>query len=251
MSTGGLTYVDEFSFPADQGFTGSAGKSSVKGYMRGGRVKGSKTVGVTTQNSPQMKGKGTQKSAAKKSVKMMGGGSVHDQLYQAGAEMGYSRGGKVKNTSAEFVQQSKAQDPMDRGTFPPQSNNQAEKEAGGRKALKPKFKKGGKVHSVRSKGYKKGGEVSPPTVGHLGSGAAAKAAAGMRSREDRIKSTVNEALAAQKASMSSGTRTHDQPPKRAAVAKTRAPAPGSQRGKRGHYGLPFEDSPVKKQGAGR
>jgi hypothetical protein len=38
-STGGLQYVKDFSFPADQGFTGSAGRSEVKGYMRGGSVK--------------------------------------------------------------------------------------------------------------------------------------------------------------------------------------------------------------------
>ncbi len=34
----GLTY-GEFSFPAEQGFTGSAGVHKVKGYMRGGHVK--------------------------------------------------------------------------------------------------------------------------------------------------------------------------------------------------------------------
>lgn len=34
----GLTYVDEFEFPAAQGFTGSRGVQNVKGYMRGGKV---------------------------------------------------------------------------------------------------------------------------------------------------------------------------------------------------------------------
>jgi len=35
----GLTYVKEFEFPSEQGFTGSAGKHNVRGYYRGGRVK--------------------------------------------------------------------------------------------------------------------------------------------------------------------------------------------------------------------
>ena len=34
----GMQYVTEFSFPKEQGFTGSAGMQKVKGYLRGGRV---------------------------------------------------------------------------------------------------------------------------------------------------------------------------------------------------------------------
>ena len=40
----GLTYVSEFSFPPEQGFTGSAGVHKVKGYMRGGHVKKTSTA---------------------------------------------------------------------------------------------------------------------------------------------------------------------------------------------------------------
>lgn len=36
---GGFKYVDEFEFPADAGFTGSAGQQQVRGYARGGHVK--------------------------------------------------------------------------------------------------------------------------------------------------------------------------------------------------------------------
>ncbi len=54
----GLTYVDEFSFPAEQGFTGSAGTSSVKGYMRGGHVKGR-----NTPNKSRKRAKGTTAAA--------------------------------------------------------------------------------------------------------------------------------------------------------------------------------------------
>lgn len=34
-----VKYVDDFEFPKEAGFTGSAGKESVRGYMRGGRVR--------------------------------------------------------------------------------------------------------------------------------------------------------------------------------------------------------------------
>jgi len=54
----GLTYVDEFSFPAEQGFTGSAGSQPVKGYMRGGHVKGR-----NRPNKSSKRAKGTTKAA--------------------------------------------------------------------------------------------------------------------------------------------------------------------------------------------
>ena len=269
----GLTYVDEFSFPSEQGFTGSAGKNSVKGYMRGGHVKATHetanankhrapgpgaarggTVGVTTKRGPKSR---RQKSTMTKAAH---GGSMHDKLYAAGDEMGYMRGGHVKNTSAEFVQQSRAQDSMDSGVQPARKGrNQADIEAGGTNRLKPKLMKGGGVHAVRRKASKKsmprgvkargglmeyaeGGNVSPPSVGHLGEGAAANAARAMKRREMKIDETAQEAINASRASMRSGTATHDRPPKPA--AKTRAP--GSQRGKRPHYGLPFKSTPMVK-----
>jgi hypothetical protein len=278
----GLTYVDEFSFPSEQGFSGSAGKQSVKGYMRGGHVKDhvkkaaqkhrapgpgaarGGTVGVTTERGPKSR---RQKSTMTKAAH---GGSMHDQLYAAGDEMGYKRGGQVKNTSAEFVQQSRAQDPMDSGVQPARKGrNQADIEAGGTKRLKPKMGYGGSVHSVRDrpakrraksgrgmpKGvkargglmeYAQGGSV-PPSVGHLGQGAAANAARATRKREMKIDETAQEAIRASRASMISGTATQDRPPKPAAKRPaSRAPAPGSQRGKRPHYGLPFKSTPMVK-----
>lgn len=55
---GGLQYVKDFSFPSECGFTGSAGKSEVKGYMRGGKVKGR-----NTPNKHAKRAKGTTAAA--------------------------------------------------------------------------------------------------------------------------------------------------------------------------------------------
>jgi hypothetical protein len=263
----GMTYVKDFSFPPEQGFTGSAGKSSVKGYMRGGHVKDhvkaaaqkkrapgpgaahgghmkdddyshGGTVGVTTKRGPKSRRTKSTMTKAAGGGYMEGG--MHDKLYAEGEKMGYMRGGRVKDTSAEFVQQSRAQDPMDNALVPAGSTDAQDKAAGGHKRLKPKFKKGGGVRAVR---MKEGGRTpSPPSVGHLGEGALARGARAMREHEMKIDETAQEAIAASRASMRSGTATHDRPPKPAA----KKAAPGSQRGKRPHYGLPFKSTPMVK-----
>ena len=293
--TVGMTYVKDFEFPAEQGFTGSAGRQPVKGYMRGGHVKdpvkaaGQKkrapgpgaahgghmkeddyshggTVGVTTprrgKSMPQQR---AQKAAAKRSTKKAGGGSVHDQLYAAGSEMGYMRGGHVKNTSAEFVQTTGKQDSMDHGVQPAQKGrSQAEVEAGGNKRLKAGYGHGGDVHSVRDRPAKrraKSGKKMPkglkargglaryaeggytaPSTGMLGKGLASKAARAAKQRAENVRATLDEAVASAETSMSSGPRVQDKPARPAG----RKPAPGSGRGKRPHYGLPFKDSPAVK-----
>ncbi len=58
----GLTYVSEFSFPKEQGFTGSAEPSvhKVRGYQRGGRVK---TTGTAYASKADMKHGGEMKYA--------------------------------------------------------------------------------------------------------------------------------------------------------------------------------------------
>lgn len=121
----GLTYVKDFSFPAEQGFSGSAGVHQVRGYQRGGRVKKD---------------------------------SMHGKLTREGEKMGYAYGGQVKgygksgNTSAEFKMKKGKQDTMDHGVQPAQKGaNQAEIEAGGNKRLKAGYKHGGVI-----KGPKKG-----------------------------------------------------------------------------------------------
>lgn len=159
----GMQYVKDFSFPAAQGFTGSAGRSEVKGYMRGGRVK-------NASKKPKL-AKGTTKAAmggfmgpereiavddVTITVPKMKGGAVHNKLRKAGAKMGYAYGGRVKpmNTSSEFKAKRGKQDTMDDGVQPARrGRNQQEIEAGGTKRLKPGFLTGGQVR-VAIKGAK-------------------------------------------------------------------------------------------------
>ena len=169
----GLTYVKDFTFPAEQGFTGSAGVHKVRGYMRGGHVKCPVGKGGARQKMPKnVKAKG---GAVKKQMggfmgpereisvddvtisvpKMKGGkASMHDKLYKEGGKMGYAYGGQVKpsNTSAQFKMTKGKQKSMDHGVQPAQKGrNEAEVEAGGNKRLKAGYRKGGVI-----KGPKKG-----------------------------------------------------------------------------------------------
>lgn len=241
----GLTYVKDFEFPAEQGFTGSAGKNTVKGYMRGGHVKAEAgarrkasganmpanvkshggSVGITTTQSKKMPQKARQAAAAKKSAKKGHGGgvSMNDKLYAAGEQMGYAKGGYASmNTDAEFLMKTSKQDTMDNAIYPAQSTTQADKEAGGRPRLKPKFKYGGKVHTVRNVSaksrrkasgknmpknvknrgglaqYATGGEVSPSDVG---SGIAARNIKVEKVRQGAVKERGDKAIAASQAAM--------------------------------------------------
>jgi hypothetical protein len=135
----GLTY-GEFEFPAEQGFTGSR----AKGYKRGGAVKKMAggfmgpereiQVDDVTITTPRAKG-GYMK------------GGMHAKLKRAGAKLGFSYGGRVKNTSSEFKEKRGKMPSMDHGVQPARrgknARNQAEAEAGGTGRLKPGLKKGG------------------------------------------------------------------------------------------------------------
>lgn len=169
----GLTY-GEFKFPAEQGFTGSAGVDQVKGYMRGGHVKKTGTAnakhggykhggkmeyaeggkfGKPGDKYPTLKSgpRGKQGKTMPKNVKKHGG-SVHDKLLHEGGKMGYAHGGQVKDTSDEFVAKRGKQKTMDYGNQPARrGRTQQEIEAGGTKRLQPKLAKGGVI-----KGPKKG-----------------------------------------------------------------------------------------------
>ena len=146
----GLTYVKDFSFPASQGFTGSAGAHQVRGYQRGGAVK--------CKGGPMKKAKG--------GTTMRDGRDLHSKLYDSGLEMGFKRGGQVK-ASPDFLMKTKKQATMDHGNMPARKGcNTAEIEAGGTKKMKPGYAAGGAigkavkagVHQVCSKaGYKKSG----------------------------------------------------------------------------------------------
>ena len=197
----GLTYVKDFTFPSEQGFTGSAGKETVKGYQRGGRVrkmaeggkfgkpgdkyptlksgpagKRNKMPGGVKAKGGRVKKQlggfmGPEREIAvddvKISVPKMRGGSVHDKLKHEGGKMGYAYGGQVKDTSGEFKEKRGKQDTMDHGVQPAQKgNNEAEVEAGGNKRLKAGYMHGGGVHRVRdrTKGKGKSRAGFPATV---------------------------------------------------------------------------------------
>jgi hypothetical protein len=138
-STGGLQYVSDFSFPSDQGFTGSA-----KGYKRGGPVK--KMAGGFM---------GPEREIAVDDVTVTvpraKGGSVHNKLVKHGAKMGFAYGGRVKNTSSEFKAKRGKQKTMDHGVQPARrgknARNAAQAEAGGTGRLLPGLKEGGRVDS--------------------------------------------------------------------------------------------------------
>lgn len=160
-STGGLQYVSDFSFPSDQGFTGSA-----KGYKRGGPVKKMAggfmgpereiAVDDVTVTVPRAKGGrvGLHKSAARRAVgttRSAKGGSVHNKLVEHGAKMGFAYGGRVKDTSSEFKAKRGKQKTMDHGVQPARrgknARNAAQAEAGGTGRLLPGLKEGGRVDS--------------------------------------------------------------------------------------------------------
>ncbi len=186
----GLRY-GEFEFPAEQGFSGSAGVQQVRGYQRGGRVKkqkgGEVEVEVVVGNKTTRKSNSgtmtkTEKAKGGRVKKQMGGYmgpareievddvkisvpkkrggkmSTNAKLRKAGKEMGYAYGGyaKAKDTSSEFKEKRGPQDDMDHGVQPARRGKNArsaqEAEAGGTGRLKPGLKKGGSV------GYKKGGK---------------------------------------------------------------------------------------------
>ena len=169
----GLTYVKDFSFPAAQGFSGSAGSHQVRGYQRGGAVK----------KAPVKKAKG--------GTAMRDGRDLHSKMYDSGLEMGFKRGGQVK-ASPDFKMKTGKQKTMDHGNMPARKGcNTAEIEAGGTKKMRPGYAVGGMaqavkagVHQVCSKaGYKKAGEGARKGQGKQT----------IRGKLKRLKGTISDA----------------------------------------------------------
>jgi hypothetical protein len=138
----GLTYVKDFTFPAEQGFTGSAGVHQVKGYQRGGQVKmaaGGK-FGKPRDKYPALKSGpvGKQGSKMPKNVKMKGG-EVHAQM---GGSVGLGRmGGNLGQDREISVDDVRISVP---------------KKHGGKMSVHDKlYHEGGKM------GYAYGGQVKP------------------------------------------------------------------------------------------
>ncbi len=147
----GLTYVKDFSFPAAQGFSGSAGSHQVRGYQRGGAVK----------KAPVKKAKG--------GTTMRDGRDMHSKLYDDGMTLGFQRGGQVKKMGMPTTRG--PQDTMDHGVQPARKGrNEAEIEAGGTKRMLPGYEKGGKVKTGKAK------KAGIHAVASSGGGALANAA---------------------------------------------------------------------------
>lgn len=138
----GLTYVDEFTFPTEQGFTGSAGKHNVRGYYRGGRVKDPVKAAAQKKRAPGPGAAhggylGDSKKGMPKGVKARGG------------KMEYAEGGEVGVTTPR------------RGKSMPQQARQtraakksAKKAHGGEMSTHDKLRKEGEAM-----GYAYGGQV--------------------------------------------------------------------------------------------
>jgi hypothetical protein len=145
-----IKYVKDFEFPAGAGFTGSAGKQPVKGYMRGGVVRRpapeGKHVGGPNPSAEYPASKAHQSMPPNVHAE----GSMHDKLYTQGKKLGFAKGGYV----------AKPMDPMDSGVMPAhKGRTQQEIEAGGSKRMKPGFADGGKVTKERALVKKIGQEV--------------------------------------------------------------------------------------------
>lgn len=159
-----IKYVDNFEFPPEAGFTGSAGSTEVKGYMRGGSVHKSDTKGMPkkvmkkggrTHADPGPLPKNVKKRGGHMHDKMMehGGamgykkGGHHDKMYESGGAMGYKKGGPMKMDDMDHAN-------IQRGKKV--ASSQQDKEFGDQRPVKAGYRRGGK---------KKGGYNSKPMFG--------------------------------------------------------------------------------------
>lgn len=134
----GLTY-GEFKFPAEQGFTGSAGVNKVKGYMRGGHVK--KTGTANAKHGGYMEG-GLHPSASRRAV-----GTTRSA--KGGKVMKYAEGGKFGKPGDKYPTLKSGPRGKQGSSMPKNVKNR-----GGEVSMHDKLKhEGGKM------GYAYGGQV--------------------------------------------------------------------------------------------
>ena len=170
----GLTYVKDFSFPAAQGFTGSAGTHQVRGYQRGGAVK----------KAPVKKAKG--------GTTMRDGRDLHSGLYASGLEMGFKRGGQVKKMGMPTKRG--PQKTMDHGNMPARKGcNTAEIEAGGTKKMRPGYQAGGVVGGGLGKAVKAGVHQVCSKAGYKKSGPSKKGTGVKGNRQKQLARTMKKA----------------------------------------------------------
>ena len=151
----GLTYVDEFTFSTEQGFTGSAGKENVRGYYRGGRVK--KDPVKAAAQKPRAPGPGASHGGEVKAGarRKASGAGMPKNVKARGGKMEYADGGTVGVTTPR------------RGKSMPQQAEQehyAAKSAKKRHGGMMEYNEGGSVHDKlkaegAKMGYKYGGQV--------------------------------------------------------------------------------------------
>ena len=90
----GPKYLQEFDFPQDFGFTGSAGVQHVKGYARGGKPKVAKVMREFKEGSLRSGSKKGPKVTDRKQA-------VAIALSEAGLSKKAAKGGEVKEEKAE------------------------------------------------------------------------------------------------------------------------------------------------------
>jgi hypothetical protein len=144
----GLQYVNEFTFPTEQGFTGSAGKENVRGYYRGGRVK--KDPVKAAAQKPRAAGPGASHGGEVKAGarRKASGAGMPKNVKARGGKMEYNEGGTVGVTTPR------------RGKSMPQQGKQehyAAKSAAKNRGGMMDYAEGGSVHDkLKAEGAKMG-----------------------------------------------------------------------------------------------
>lgn len=246
-----IKYVKDFEFSSAEGFTGSAGKQTVKGYMRGGAVRRPSPAGTHVGGpnpSAEYPASQAHQSMPPNSGTGKGRVSMHDKLYKQGKKLGFAEGGYAI----------RPMDSMDDGVMPAhKGRTQQEIEAGGSKRMKPGYADGGAVkeralvkkigQEVKALAKKpvtkkaEGGVIprgwstwsdakrrewadkqtkpgaprpkskAPAKKTLLGTGAAARAGSALKGHNDRTRTTIDEAMEDMQKGMGVAKKAHGGP----------------------------------------
>ncbi len=166
-----IKYVDDFEFPAEAGFTGSAGVQSVRGYQRGGRVKASPQFRMKTGKQdpmdhgvqPARRGRNQAEIEAGGTKRLLPGfkrgGQANAEMYKHGGKMGFKKGVQHKYAEGGQVLSGQSRDNQRRNTVAGTSPSEG---AGVQPVGRGKINvgSGGSVGSHRGFRYAKGGIVN-------------------------------------------------------------------------------------------
>lgn len=122
----GVKYVKEFEFPADHGFTASAGATPVRGHLRGGPVaKAARNAKIATVMGEFKAGKlrsgsaqGPKVKGRKQAVAIAMSEAGADYAARARRPGGMKKGGPVGALSADMKHPRKPMMPMRKGAVP-------------------------------------------------------------------------------------------------------------------------------------